>query len=352
MNLATINTEYFCGIDLHKDTMYVCIMDRAGKKYLHQNMPCNFETFLLRVEPWYRRMAVGVEAMYSYYWLFDACVDAAIPFYLGHPYYMKSIHGGKKKNDRIDSKKIADLMRANHLPIGYPYPKEMRATRDLLRRRHRLVRLRGECYTHIQNTFSQHGILDVNHNSVKAKKTRRELMQRFDDPELQSTIETDLDLIDFCDPKIRKLEIQILNKAKHHNRRNLNILFSIPGVGETLALIILYEVHTIDRFPTVQNFSSYARLVKCDRSSAGKKSGGSGNQKIGNPYLKWAFSEIITKAKITSPVIAKFYQRLQSKFGPGRARSIIAHRFGVAVYFMLKNGTAFDENLFVKTNMK
>ena len=54
MNLATISTEYFCGIDLHKDTMYVCIMDRAGNKYLHQNMPCNFETFLLRVEPWYR----------------------------------------------------------------------------------------------------------------------------------------------------------------------------------------------------------------------------------------------------------------------------------------------------------
>jgi transposase len=221
-----------------------------------------------------------------------------------------------------------------------------------LRRRHRLVRIRSECYTHIQNTFSQNGILDVNHSSVKSKKSRRKLIQRFDDPELQATIEADLDMIEFLDPKIRNIEIQVFRQAKHHNRRDLNILLSIPGVGETIALIILYEIHRIDRFPTVQNFSSYARLVKCDRSSAGKKSGGRGHQKIGNPYLKWAFSEIITKAKITSPVIAKFYQRLQSKFGPGRARSIIAHRFGVAVYFMLKNGTAFDENLFVQTNMK
>lgn len=110
------------------------------------------------------------------------------------------------------------------------------------------------------------------------------------------------------DPKIRKLEIQVFRQAKHHNRKDLNILLAIPGVGETLTIIILSEIHQIDRFPSVQDFSSYARLVKCGRSSAGKKSG-DGNQKIGNPYLKWAFGEIITKARITSPVVAKFYQR-------------------------------------------
>ncbi len=351
MNLAKINTDYFCGIDLHKKTMYVCIMDRMGKIHFHQNMPCNFETFLLRVAPWHRHMAVGVEAMSNYYWLYDGCVEAGIPFYLGHPYYMKAIHGGKKKNDRLDSQKIADLMRANHLPIGYPYPKAMRPTRDLLRRRHRLVQLRSACYTRIQTTLSQNGLFNVDSSAVKSKKTRRQLVHRCDNPEIQAAIETDLDLIDFCDPKIRTLEHQIHTQAKHYHRRELNILLSIPGVGVILALTILYEIGTIDRFPSVQNFSSYARLVKCDRTSARKKAGG-GNQKIGNPYLKWAFGEIITQAQTTSAVIAKFYQRLQSKFGSARARSIIAHRFGVAVYFMLKNKTVFDENLFVKTTMK
>ena len=85
MNLAQIDAEYFCGIDLHKNTMYVCIMDRLGKILLHQNLPCSFEAFLLRVEPFIQNMAVGVEAMYSYYWLFDACENAGIPFFLGHP---------------------------------------------------------------------------------------------------------------------------------------------------------------------------------------------------------------------------------------------------------------------------
>lgn len=351
MNLAVIESEYYCGIDLHKKSMYVCIMDRSGKIFYHQNMPCNFESFLLAAEPYLPNLAVGVEAMYCYYWLFDCCQEAGIPFYLGHPLYMKAVHGGKKKNDRLDSRVIADLMRSNHLPIAYPYPKEKRPTRDLLRRRHRLVRIRSECYAHIQTLFSQNGILDITSNQVKSKKTRRQLINKFSDTELKAAVETDLDLTDFLDPVIRKLEIQITRKAKQHNKRDFNILLSIPGVGETLSLIIIYEIDTIDRFFSVQDFSSYCRLVKCDRSSAGKKTGG-GNQKIGNPYLKWAFGEIIIKAKNTSPLIAKYYQRLQSKFGPGRAKSIIAHKFGVAVYFMLKNGKAFDENLFVQTNMK
>jgi hypothetical protein len=47
---------------------------------------------------------------------------------------MKAIHGGKAKNDKIDSQKIAALLRGGMLPQAYVYPAEMRATRDLLRR--------------------------------------------------------------------------------------------------------------------------------------------------------------------------------------------------------------------------
>jgi transposase len=54
--------------------------------------------------------------------------------------------------------------------------------------------------------------------------------------------------------------------------------------------VILYEVQDIRRFPRVQDFVSYCRLVKCAKESAGKKSGTAG-KKIGNAYLKWAFSE-------------------------------------------------------------
>jgi hypothetical protein len=48
---------------------------------------------------------------------------------------MKAIHGGKAKNDRVDAHKIAVLLKGGAFPIAYVYPRGMRATRDLLRRR-------------------------------------------------------------------------------------------------------------------------------------------------------------------------------------------------------------------------
>ena len=96
--------------------------------------------------------------MFSWYWLADWCRDEKIAFVLGHALYMKAIHGGKAKNDKIDSKKIAQLLRSGNFPLAYVYPKEMRGTRDLLRRRTFLVRRRAELLAHVQNTFRQYNI--------------------------------------------------------------------------------------------------------------------------------------------------------------------------------------------------
>ena len=78
--------------------------------------------------------------MFCWYWLADLCATEKIPFVLGHALYMKAIHGGKTKNDKIDADKIARLLRGGNLPIAYVYPKGLRETRDLLRRRMYLVR--------------------------------------------------------------------------------------------------------------------------------------------------------------------------------------------------------------------
>ena len=346
MEYAKIDTEYVCGIDLHARTMYVCIMDKMGEIRFRRNMKNDFSLLTRTLEPYRPSVSVGVESTYNWYWLADGCHQAGIPFYLGHALYMKAIHGGKKKNDRIDARTLTNLMRTNYFPEAYAYPRQMRATRDLLRRRHRYVAARGACYTHIQNTFSQQAILDPLSGEVKKKSTRREMPSRLPDPDLGMSVDCDLDLIDALDPMIHKIEKHVLAQAKHHDRNTLSILMTTPGVGEMLALTILYEIHTIERFRSASAFSSYSRVVKVERTSVDKKVKG-GNQKIGNPYLKWAFSEIILVAQRWSPPIKRYYERLKSKHGPGRAKSIIAHKFAVAIYYMLKNNQAFDEKRFV-----
>ena len=113
----------------------------------------------------------------------------------------------------------------------------------------------------------------------------------------------------------------------------------------TTPLVMLYEIHDIKRFPTVQDFVSYARLVKCSRESAGKRHGSSG-AKIGNVHLKWAFSEASVLFLRANPKGQRFLDKLSSKHGKAKALSILAHKLARAVYYMLQRDKAFDMNKF------
>jgi transposase len=258
---------------------------------------------------------------------------------------MKAIHGGKAKNDKIDAQKIAVLLRGGMLPQAYVYPAEMRATRDLLRRRIHLTRKRAELLAHIQNTNSQYNLPAIG-KKIAYKANRDGVAERFADSAVQKSIEVDLALITYYDELLRDVELTIVKTAKHHDAHTLYLLHTVPGIGKILSLVLLYEIHQIDRFPRVQDFASYCRLVKCAKESAGKRSGTSGT-KIGNAHLKWAFSEAAVLFLRDNPAGQKFLTRLEKKHGKGKALTILAHKLARAVYFMLKNKRAFDMAIFL-----
>ena len=257
---------------------------------------------------------------------------------------MKAIHGGKAKNDKIDAHKIAVLLRGGMLPMAYVYPPEMRATRDLLRRRMYLMRKRSELLAHVQNTNSQYNLPEIG-KKIAYKANRQGVAERFCNPSVQRSIEVDLKLMDHYDQLLTDLELYIMRTAKQHDAHAFYRLRSAPGIGKILALVILYEIHDINRFPTVQDFVSYARLVKCAKESAGKRHGTSG-KKIGNVHLKWAFSEASVLFLRANPKGQRFVEKLSSKHGKAKALSILAHKLGRAVYYMLKRKQPFDMNKF------
>ena len=100
--------------------------------------------------------------------------------------------------------------------------------------------------------------------------------------------------------------------------QTLYLLHTVPGIGTILSLVLLYEMHDIDRFPRVQDFASYCRLVTCARESAGKRSGTSGAT-IGNAHLTWAFSEAAVVFLRDNPAGQTLLTRLEKKHGKGNA---------------------------------
>jgi transposase len=258
---------------------------------------------------------------------------------------MRAIHGGKAKNDRIDSSKIATLLRGGMFPQAYVYPREMRATRDLMRRRMHLMRKRSELMAHVHNTNSQYNLPEIRKN-LRYACNRAGIKERFSDPGARKSIELDLNLIDFYDQQLGKVEWHIPHHARSCDQRSLMLLRTVPGIGKILSLVILYEVHTIERFPSVQDFASYCRLIKCRKESAGKSYGTSG-RKIGNAYLKWAFSEAAVLFLRKNPEAQAWLEKLARKHNKARALTILAHKLGRAVYFMLKRNQVFDQQRFL-----
>jgi len=302
---------FYCGIDLHARSMYLCTLSRDGEVMLHQNLPTSPDALLLKaVAPYRTDLVVGVECIFTWYWIADFCRSEGIEFVLGHALTMKAIHGAKVKNDKVDSHKIAALLRGGTFPMAYVYPPEMRPTRDLLRRRSYLVRRRADLLAHVQNTNSQYN-LPAFGKKIAQKMHREGIAERFPHPEVQRSIEVDIELIDHLSRLLEGLRRDIQRSARGHDPQALALLRTVPGIGSTLSLVILYEIQSIDRFERVQDFCSYSRLVRCAHESAGKRSG-NGPRKIGNAHLKWAFSEAAVLFLRANPQGMKYKQRLRS----------------------------------------
>jgi transposase len=346
--MTFFNEEYsfYCGVDLHARTMYVCIIDERGKKVVHCNLKTNPEAFLKQIAPYRDNLVVGVECVFCWYWLADLCQAEQIRFVLGHALYMKAIHGGKTKNDRLDAFKLASLLRGGNFPIAYAYPAAHRATRDLLRRRHYLMRNRAEVLAHVQNTVTQYNLPPLR-KKVAYKANRVGVAEHFPDLIVRKSIEVDLSLIDHFDAELKKLELTLEKTAKLDDPQTFYLLQTIPGVGSILAMTILYEINTIERFSRVQDFVSYCRLVRPSKRSAGKPVSSSSGKKIGNAHLKWAFSEATVLLLRCDPDIKRRLDRLAQKHGKGKALSILSAKLGRVVYYMLKRGEAFDVKRFL-----
>jgi hypothetical protein len=148
-----------------------------------------------------------------------------------------------------------------------------------------------------------------------------------------------LGLMTSDDQLLTDLELSIVKSATPHDANPFDRLRSLPGVGKIFALVRLYAVHDIRRFPRVRDFVSYGRLVNCAKESAGKRLGPSG-QKLGKAPLTWAFSAAAGVCRRPHPAGPKPRARVAPKPGQGPARTLLAHQRARAISDLLKGQTA------------
>jgi transposase len=327
----------YCGIDLHANNSVVAVMDEQDRAVYERRLPNELAVIVEALRP-YRGELIGcvVESTYNWYWLVDGLLDAGLPVRLAHTAAIPQYEGIKHTNDRSDARHLAQLLRLKILPEGHIMPKDERAVRDLLRRRLLLVRQRTLHHLSLQSLIARHTGQRLSANAIK----------RLDRAALDALLEEPIRLagqitrmaMDWHHEAIGLLEQQV---AKHlKGRLEYRLLTSIPGVGPALGSTIALETGAIERFPGPGHYASYARCVKSEKVSNGKRKG-QGNVRNGNKYLAWAFMEAAHYAAIWSPPIKRYYQRKKARCHVLVAKKAVANKLARACYHMLTRHEPF-----------
>ncbi len=343
MKYYTSLTEYNAGVDLHSRNLYLCLMDRAGKIRVHENIRHNDLEHLKRlIAPYQHDLTLTFESCFMGAWFADFCEDEGLPHVMAHAYYLRSIQGHKHKNDKQDSKELADCLRTNRIPPAYVCPREIRPIRALVRRRMAFVRNRSRLLGFSMIDLMAHGLPTPHIHARSRKKWCEAMRSAFEDPFEKTIAEANVATVEHYNRQIALMEQVLVRHAATEDSLEFNLLRTFPGIGEVLALTILYETMDVSRFSDVRHYVSYCRLAKGMEESGGKTLGSRG-AKMGNPYLKWAFMEAAMLAKRAHPAIAKYAARLEKKKGAKKlVNGILAAKFARSVYFMLLHKTAFD----------
>lgn len=279
-----------------------------------------------------------VESTYNWYWLVDGLQAAGFTVHLANTAAIKKYDGLKHSGDDSDARYLAHLLRLGILPTGTILPPELRAVRDLARKRMQLVRSRTTHILAVENiTARQHG---ARISSNQVKRLTADMIDQMPLPEdVALAIKANAAVITTLSAQIDLLEKRLQEKMAE--RAEYALLTSVPGIGRILATTILLETGPINRFVSVGNFASYARCVGSERSSNGKKKG-EGNTKNGNKYLSWAFVEAAAHAMRYCAEAKRFYERKKAKTNGVVAMKALAHKLARACFHILKEHRAFD----------
>src|SRR5207302_1857895 len=269
--------KFYCGIDLSARDCHVCVIDEQLKVMVQQKLRNELAKICQLLAPYKANLKIVVESTFNWYWLIDGLQAAGFEVVLAHTLGLYLITGAKVKTDRRDAYSLAKLWLVGAVPAAYIYPVATRPVRDLLRRRGRLVQVRAGEYGSLRRLLLRQGILSSKQQEIKTA-TETELEQWFAHPLVRLHASQELQRIEVYSEQIAELEKTILALAQ--SAPSYELLLQLPGVGQTIALTILYEVGAPDALCQRESFqfllsggAGHCAVRQCHEARAGQQAG-------------------------------------------------------------------------------
>jgi transposase len=332
------NANTYIGVDLHKKTCYITVMNEKGK-IKKQTEIANDENKVKKFFEKYRGEKVAVESTMNWIPFYENLESLGCKVMLSNPLQTKAIASARIKNDKVDSRVLADLLRTNLLPTAYIQPRDIRDLKELVRQRVSYVELRTKIKNKIHSVFFK---TNVKHEftNLYGKKG----MEFLKTVELRNVYREEMDRYIFTLESLNK-QIEELEEAIKKNAKtdyDCKLLMSIPGISFFTALVIKSEIGDISRFRNSQKLCSYAGLIPSTYQSAEKIRFGR-ITKRGSKWLRKSLIDSITSGSRTQNRIAIFYKKLKKNKGTGKAKVAAARKLCSVIFAMLSDKQPFRE---------
>jgi len=319
-----MQTMYYIGLDVHKRTISYCVKDGSGVIHAEGTIPAtrlNLDLWMKKLpQPW----TAAMEATVFTGWIYDHLQPHAAALKVAHPLMLRAIAAAKKKNDRIDAKKICDCLRCDFLPECYMASTAIRERRRTLRYRHLLVRQMVQMKNKIGMLLMEAG---VNYNKQRLHKAGyfRELLAT--NPDIPEGLRSLLRLCREMVVRLQKTESALVCSLEQDSllMDRVERLMTIPAVGPITALTWALEVGDAKRFSSIKKAISYCGLCGAEKSS-GNTMQRTPLSKQRNKHLQTTLIEAAKMAPRNSPALALLYDREKQKGNANRATLAVARK--------------------------
>jgi transposase len=277
------------GMDLHRRRSVLVRMTMDGRKLETariENSPAALRRELAKAG---KCPLVVLEATYGWYWAADVLEQAGAEVRLAHPLGVKAFSYRRVKNDERDASDLADLARMGRLPQAWIAPPAVRALREVVRYRHKLVQQRTSCKDQVHAVLAKLGI-PVTHSGVFGTGGGLWLDRLVLPAPYAAKVASLRALIAVLDGQVTALGAEAASMLAAD--RGYAALRELPGIGPVLAAVIISEIGDVTRFRKAAQLCSWAGLTPRHYESDTKVIRGHVS-KQGSRMLRWALCEAI-----------------------------------------------------------
>lgn len=336
--------DYRIGCDAHKHYSQFAVLDQKGR-LLDQRRVDHLQAYL---EGFPHETPVALESVGNWYWSADEIEAAGSLPLLTHAAKAKLMMDHVDTTDKLDARGLATLLHQWYAAQRLAPPAAVRDERELPRTRMALVRMRTNLKNRAHATLAKFGLSPLASDlfSLKGRAWLGHAIRRLP-PETRRSLELELELLDQLQTHIDTLEARILDRIQ--STPSIQLLKTLPGVGNIVAIVIASEVGSPSRFPSPSHFASYAGTTPKVSSSGGKTRYGRMRQEA-NPFLKWAFVEaanVVARHRASpswsSRHVVQLYDRIRRRKGHEIAVGAVARHLAEATYSMLRKEEPYRE---------